>query len=147
MCDNKDIVAMATQGIPPEALQDKDIADISVTNRALRIKEQLSEASLAMRTLSAIPIMCTIENVRLEESTKRLLVTFRPDRQREGYDATEVIRTDRTDGWRGESVKRLWDGLEGEHVRIYKLTEETGNSERPRVRVAPYVERLGKAAR
>ena len=147
MCDNKDIVAMATQGIPPEALQDKDIADISVTNRALRIKEQLSEASLAMRTLSAIPIMCTIENVRLEESTKRLLVTFRPDRQREGYSATEVIRTDRTDGWRGESVKRLWDGLEGEHVRIYKLTEETGNPERPRVRVAPYGERLGKAAR
>ena len=143
MCDNTDIVAMATQGMPPEALQDKYISDISVTNRALRIREQLSEGSLAMRTLSAIPIIGTIEDVRLEESTKRLLVTFRPDRQREGYSATEVIRTDRTDGWRGEFVKRMWSGLEGKHVRIYKTTEATSNPERPKVRVAPFVERLG----
>jgi hypothetical protein len=28
MTDNTDIVAMATQGIPPEALQDRDTADI-----------------------------------------------------------------------------------------------------------------------
>lgn len=39
-----------------------------------------------MRTLSAIPITATIEDVTLEERTQRLLVTFRPDFQREGFE-------------------------------------------------------------
>lgn len=61
----------------------------------------------------------------------------------EGYEPTETIRTDRTDGWRGGSVRKMWAGLAGRHVHLYKLAEHTGNPEYPKVRVAPYVEVIG----
>ena len=141
--ENADIVAIAVQGVPGTAFQTRQVADMAVTNMALRIRSQIAESSLAMRTLAAIPIMATVEDVRLEESSKRLLVTFRPDRVREGFEQTEIIRTDRTDGWRGESVRKMWGGVKGRHVRLYKLTEPTDNPERPKVRVAPYVEVIG----
>lgn len=144
--DNTEIVALAIRDVPGTAFQTRQVADMAVTNMALRVRAQLDERSLAMRTLAAIPITATIEVIALEESSQRLLVTFRPDRVREGYGPTETIRTDRTDGWRGESVRKLWSGLAGHHVRIYKLTEETGNPQHPKVRVAPFVEVIGDDA-
>lgn len=141
--ENTDILAIAIRDVPAAAFQTKQVADMAVTNMALRIRAQLAENSLAMRTLSAIPIAATIEGIELEESSKRLVVTFRPDHQREGFEPTETIRTDRTDGWRGESVRKLWSGLTGRHVILYKSLEDTGNPERPKARVAPYVEVIG----
>ena len=141
--DNAEIIAHAVREVPGTAFQTRQVADMAVTNMALRIRSQLSEGSLAMRTLDSVPILATIEEVKLEESSKRLLVTFRPDHVREGYEPTETIRTDRTDGWRGESVRKLWSRLEGHHVRLYKRTEPTGNPDHPKVRVAPYVEVIG----
>lgn len=138
-----EIVALAVQGVPGTAFQTRQVADMAVTNMALRIRNQVADGSLAMRTLEAVPILATIEEIALEESSKRYLVTFRPDRVREGYEPTETIRTDRTDGWRGDSVRKMWAGLTGRHVRLYKLAEPTGNPEHPKVRVAPYVEVIG----
>lgn len=100
-----EIVALAVQGVPGTAFQTRQVADMAVTNMALRIRNQVADGSLAMRTLEAVPILATIEEIALEESSKRYLVTFRPDRVREGYEPTETIRTDRTDGWRGDSVR------------------------------------------
>ena len=131
---------MAVHAVPGAAFQTRHVADMAVTGMALRMRAQMAETSLAMRTLAAVPIVGTIESVELEESSKRYLVTFSPDRQREGYAPTETIRTDRTDGWRGVSVRRLWCGVAGHRARIYKLAEATGNPDRPKVRVAPYVE-------
>lgn len=141
--DNMDIIALAIRDVPGTAFQTRPIADMAVTNMALRIRAQLDEHSLAMRTLAAIPINATIEEITLEESSKRYLVTFRPDFQREGYEPTETIRTDRTDGWRGDSVRKMWSSLAGRHVRLYKLSEETGNPQHPKVRIAPFVEIIG----
>lgn len=141
--DNAEIVAIAVRDVPATAFQTRQVADMAVTKLALRVREQVAENSLAMRTLAAIPILATVESVTLEESSKRLLVTFRPDHQKDGYEPTETIRTDRTDGWRGESVKRLWSGIEGHHVLIYKGLEDTNNPQHPKVRVAPYVEVVG----
>lgn len=138
--DNAEIIAIAVRDVPATAFQTRQVADMAVTNLALRVREQVAESSLAMRTLAAIPILATIESMEMEESSKRLLVTFRPDHQREGYEPTETIRTDRTDGWRGEAVRRMWTGVEGKHVRMYKGLEDTGNPQHPKVRVAPYVE-------
>lgn len=141
--DSAEIVALAVQGVPGTVFQTRRVADMAVTNMALKIRSQVEEHSLAMRTLGAVPITATIEDVKMEESSKRLLVTYRPDRTREGYEPTETVRTDRTDGWCGESVRKMWSGLTGHHVRIYKTTEPTGNPERPKFRVAPYVEVIG----
>lgn len=140
--ENAEIVAIAVHQVPVTAFQTRHVADMAVTKAALRVREQVDERSLAMRTLDALPILATVESVEMEEASRRLLVTFRPDRQREGYEPTETIRTDRTDGWRGESVKRMWSGLEGHHVRIYKALEDSGNPERPKIRIAPFVEAI-----
>lgn len=140
--DNAEMVALAMRHVPATAFEGRAEADLAVASMALRVKDQLSRGSLAMRALAAVPIAATVESVELEESSQRLLVTFRPDRRREGYEPKETIRTDRTDGRRGDLVRRLWSGIEGRHVRIYKLTEDSGNPERPKVRVAPFVEVL-----
>lgn len=144
--DNAEIIAHAVRGVPGTAFQTRQVADMAVTNMALRMRSQLAENSLAMRTLDSIPILATIDEIKLEESSKRLLVTFRPDHVREGYEPKQTIRTDRTDGWRGESVRKLWSGLEGHHVRLYKRTEPTSNPDRPKACVAPYVEVVGEGA-
>lgn len=143
---NEEIVALAVRDVPGTAFQARQVADMAVTNMALRIRAQINEHSLAMRTLSAVPITATIREIELEESSQRLLVTYAPDFVREGYEPTETIRTDRADGWRGESVKKLWSGLKGRHVRLYKLAEPTNNPQHPKVRVAPYVEVIGDDA-
>lgn len=43
-------------------------------------------------------------------------------------------------------MRKLWSGLEGHHVRLYKRTELTGNPDYPKVRVAPCVEVIGDDA-
>lgn len=144
--DNQEIVALAVQAVPGTAFQTRQVADMAVTRMALRMREQVDERSLAMRTLAAVPIAATIEEVAPEASSTRLIVRFRPDFQREGFEPCETIRTDRTDGQRGEAVRLMWSGLAGRHVVIYKALEESGNPERPKVRVAPYVEVIEDAA-
>lgn len=143
---NEEIVALAIRDVPGTAFQTRQVADMAVTNMALRIRAQTDEHGLAMRTLAAVPITATIREIELEESSRRFLVTYAPDFVREGHEETETIRSDRTDGWRGESVRKLWSGLKGRHVRLYKLMEATNNPQHPKVRVAPYVEVIGDEA-
>lgn len=43
-------------------------------------------------------------------------------------------------------MRKLWSGLEGYYVRLYKRTEPISNPEHPKVRIAPYVEVIGEDA-
>jgi hypothetical protein len=140
MIDNARIVRIALSTTENLDRLNRLAAQYVICARALRIRELLDRRSIAMRTLDATPIACTIESVEPEETTRRLIITFRPERVREGFPQKETIRSDRTDGTDGDTVSSMWKAVSGKRAILYKTLEETGNEDKPRIRVAPYVE-------
>lgn len=140
---NEEIVCAAVQslgdklyGLPPAEASQR------VCERALLIRRQSDERSLAMRALKATPIPARVVSVELEEKTSRYLVTFVALK---GDGEAEHIRSDRTDGPLGPVVKRLWGSpLNGHRAIIYKLNEPGRDpSASNGYRVAPWVIDLG----
>ena len=136
-----------------DALRTMDMTDyksqpeleVALTTRVRTIQSLLSERSLPMRMLDSIPIRATVTGIELEANTNRYLVHFRARNAEEGAE-DEIIRSDRTDGWNGRAVTRMWEKIQvGDYIQLYKLTEDTNNPKKPKVRVAPYVMVLRKA--
>lgn len=113
-----------------------------VCERALMLRRQADERSLAMRTLAATPIRCRVRSVMLEEATSRYVVEFVAAN---GDGNPETVRSDRTDGALGPVVTRLWDGLAGHAAVIYKHRENADAKAPNGYRVAPWVIDLGRA--
>lgn len=128
--DNDLLIAFAYLATP---------ADGSVVDTALHLKSLMRERSLVKRVLNSVPIPATVTDVSFEESSNRLVVSYKPDVVREGFKEVEQIRTDRLDGANQEVVRAMWSNLVGIHVVIYKTDEETNNPKHPKVRIAPYV--------
>lgn len=118
-----------------------DDLEKKVAIRSETIKNRLlNRDSIALRALSAIKIRAKIISVGYEKSSTRYVIKFKADKQSSDNDEIETIRSDRTDGINGELVKKMWEGLEGKHVIIYKTLEKTNNPRKPTARVAPFVE-------
>jgi len=114
--------------------------EVEVAREAVNLKRMLSKGSTAMRALSAIPLIVKVTGIEFEKSSNRYLISFVDIRS--GTGEVEHIRSDRLDGPAGEAVKKLWDGLVGKNVRLYKYLEPTSDPMKPSVRIAPYVELL-----
>lgn len=114
-----------------------------VTDQALLIRRQCNERSLAMRTLTATPIVCTISSLEAEAKTQRIVVTFTPAN---GDGTPETIRTDRLDGALGPIVRKMWQrSLVGHRAIIYKHNDapREGDRNAQGYRVACWVTDLG----
>lgn len=121
---------------PPHEVSQK------VCERALLMRRQADQRSLAMRTLAATPIPCRVTSVTLEESTSRYVIEFVALK---GDGELEQIRSDRTDGSLGPVVTRMWGPqLVGHRAVIYKLNEQGKDAKASNgYRVAPWVVDLG----
>lgn len=142
----KSVITDAVKLIDRRQFRKPGSYDFEVTRRALELRRdtysQTADNSIASRTLMAVPIRATVLKIELEENTQRYLITFKADSQEEGKEVVETIRSDRLDSWYGDMVRQMWDGLEGEHVCIYKCMEQTNDPKKPKVRTAPFVERI-----
>ena len=117
----------------------------AICQRVITIRDFIDPRSVACQVAESVPIFATIKSVTYEESSTRYVVNYVADRNSFGDNAEEHIRSSRTDGKGGASVRRMWENLKsGDHVIIYKTMEETGDRKKPSVRVAPYVKRLNK---
>lgn len=113
--------------------------DLAVCTRVRTLQGFLSPNSLQMRMLDGIPIRAEVISCEKEESTSRYLLTFKASNAKEGKEI-EHIRSDRTDGWNGKAVEKMWGEVApGQRVLLYKVAEETNNPDKPKVRVAPYI--------
>lgn len=140
---NEELVleAVASLGDKLYACPPREVSQ-KVCERALMMRRQADQRSLAMRTLAATPIPCRVKSVTFEESTSRYLVEFVALK---GDGGTEQIRSDRTDGSLGPVVQRMWGGgLAGHRAVVYKLNEPGKDAKASNgYRVAPWVVDLG----
>lgn len=113
--------------------------DVAVCTRVRTIQGLMNENSLPMRMLDGTPIRAEVISCEKEENTSRYLLTFKANNAEDGADP-EIIRSDRTDGWNGKAVEKMWADIEpGQRVLLYKVVEDTNNPKKPKVRVAPYI--------
>lgn len=95
----------------------------------------MSPHSNAMKMLDSVRIYADVISVEYEESSTRMLTTFR---QVDG-DQMKTIRSGRTDGYGGDEVRRLWELAVGKRAYIYKYPEEKDGR---KYRFAPYIDIL-----
>lgn len=136
--------AVASLGSRAYGVSPAELAHM-VAEQALLIRRQCDERSLAMRTLTATPIVCTISSMQAEAKTQRIVVTFTPAN---GDGTPETIRTDRLDGALGPVVRKMWQkSLVGHRAVIYKHNDapREGDRNAQGYRVACWVTDLGMA--
>lgn len=134
--------AVATLGNRAYGVSPAELSGM-VAEQALLIRRQCDERSLAMRTLTATPIVCTISSLEAEAKTQRIVVTFTPAN---GDGTPETIRTDRLDGALGPIVRKMWQrSLVGHRAVIYKHNDapREGDRNAQGYRVACWVTDLG----
>lgn len=104
-----------------------------------------ADNSLAVLVQKSARLVGTIKDIKFEESSQRYLVTFRANNS----DEDEIVRSERVDSQRGETVKELWgrNNLGGHRVVLYKHNERVGEDKKREkgYRVAPWVTDLGPA--
>ena len=111
---------------------DYEVACMAVRLRA-KLMRSLDQRNLVARTLGATVIPAVLEDCRLEESSQRFVVTFRP--LREGA-PSETIRTDRRDS--APHVDQMISSLVmGGRMVVYKTTEAMADGSNHKVRIAP----------
>lgn len=117
----------------------------SLTKEVLNIAKMKSDSSLAVLVQKSVRLVGTIKDIKFEESSQRYLVTFLA----KGNDDDEIVRSERVDSPRGETVKELWGrgNLVGHRVVLFKHNERAGEDKKREkgYRVAPWVTDLGPA--
>ena len=84
---------------------------------------------------------------QLEQTSKRLVVSFRHDRDREHPDGTETIRTDRTDTPAGERMQKRLDRVRpGTVLIVHKIMEPMRDQPGRAVRIMANFEYAPKSA-
>lgn len=118
---------------------------LSLTKEVLNISRMTADNSLAVLVQKSVRLVGTIKDIQFEESSQRYLVTFRASNAEED----EIVRSERVDSARGDSVKELWgrNNLIGHRVVLYKHNERVGEDKMSEkgYRVAPWVTDLGAA--
>ena len=142
--EKKDLILDAVRTLNFGDYKTQAELDAAVCTRVRTLQGLLNENSLPMRMLDGIPIRAEVISCEKEESTSRYLLTFKASNAKEGKDP-EHIRSDRTDGWNGKAVEKMWcEVAPGQRVLLYKVSEETNNPDKPKVRVAPYIVITGR---
>ena len=117
----------------------------SLTKEVISIGRMAADNSLAVLVQKSARLVGTIKDIKFEESSQRYLVTFRANNS----DEDEIIRSERVDSQRGETVKELWgrNNLGGHRFVLYKHNERVGEDKKREkgYRVAPWVTDLGPA--
>ena len=117
----------------------------SLTKEVISIGRMVADNSLAVLVQKSARLVGTIKDIKFEESSQRYLVTFRANNS----DEDEIVRSERVDSQRGETVKELWgrNNLGGHMVVLYKHNERVGEDKKRETgyRVAPWVTDLGLA--
>lgn len=117
----------------------------SLTKEVISIGRMAADNSLAVLVQKSARLVGTIKDIQFEESSQRYLVTFRANNS----DEDEIVRSERVDSQRGETVKELWgrNNLGGHRVVLYKHNERVGEDKKREkgYRVAPWVTDLGPA--
>ena len=90
----------------------------SLTKEVISIGRMAADNSLAVLVQKSARLVGTIKDIKFEESSQRYLVTFRANNS----DEDEIVRSERVDSQRGETVKELWgrNNLGGHRVVLYK---------------------------
>lgn len=93
----------------------------SLTKEVISIGRMAADNSLAVLVQKSARLVGTIKDIKFEESSQRYLVTFRANNS----DEDEIVRSERVDSQRGETVKELWgrNNLGGHRVVLYKHNE------------------------
>lgn len=76
----------------------------SLTKEVISIGRMAADNSLAVLVQKSARLVGTIKDIKFEESSQRYLVTFRANNS----DEDEIVRSERVDSQRGETVKELW---------------------------------------
>lgn len=140
MTRNEQVILTAINTLDFSKYKTQEQVDKALYKRISTIENYLREDSIANRILDSVKIPATIISIELEQSSKRFVITYKADKSNE---ETETIRSDRTDTFNGDEVKKLWKKeLVGKRVLIYKTTEQTNNPKKPTVRIAPFVKEL-----
>jgi hypothetical protein len=85
-------------------------------------------------------------DVRLEESSQRLVLRTDPERTKDGKPVIDDIRTDRVDTVIGKRQKALLDTCQpGYKMLIWRVNEPMKNDAMKNVRVAYQIKRIGRA--
>lgn len=117
----------------------------SLTKEVISIGRMVADNSLAVLVQKSARLVGTIKDIKFEESSQRYLVTFRANNS----DEDEIVRSERVDSQRGETVKELWgrNNFGGHRVVLYKHNERVGEDKKREkgYRVAPWVTDLGLA--
>ncbi|MBR1829035.1 MAG: hypothetical protein IJ781_05935 [Atopobiaceae bacterium] len=141
MAESNQLSEETKQRIILEAIREVGLGatDFEIATQAASIRSRLrrcmNEKSLVSRVISSVVIRAVLEDCRIEESSQRYVVTFRP--VKEGSDV-ETIRTDRRDS--NPHVDSMISSLTlGEQVLVYKIIEETNDGTGHKVRTAPLI--------
>lgn len=142
--EKKELILDAVKTLDFGKISSYNELEAEVCTRIRTLQSLMSERSLPMRMLEGIPIYAEVISCEKEENTSRYLLTFKASNAEEGAEP-EIIRSDRTDGRNGKAVDKMWCEIEaGQRVLLYKITEETNNPKKPKVRVAPYIVITGR---
>ena len=141
MAESNQLSEETRQRIVLEAIRECGVnaTDYEIATQAAAIRSRLRrcshERSLVSRVLDSVVIRAVLEDCRIEESSQRYVVTFRP--VKEGSDV-ESIRTDRRDA--NPHVDSMISSLTlGEQVLVYKTMEDTSDGSGRKVRTAPLI--------
>ena len=141
-----EIIRIAFDKLPAEMLAEPAEAEALLAYYVSQLRRLGNERSVPCRIANCVAVMATVTDVAYEESSTRYVITFLSDSpNREGERRPETVRSDRTDGLRGQFVVSMWQDAAGQRAVIYKTTEATGRPAKPSIGVAPYVQLFGPA--
>lgn len=120
-----------------------DNLELAVAQEMLKMNRLTAERSLPAMVGRSVRINATINSIEFEESSKRYLIKFQADNE----EKEEQIRSERTDAYHKDAVKKIWErDLVGHRVVIFKCKDRVGSKEAPNgYRIAPYCIDRGKA--
>lgn len=102
------------------------------------ITRMLDERSIPSRMLNAVKLIGVVEDVTLEESSQRYIITFVAAKGNDGK--AEQVRTDRLNGPTGDIVRGfIGQGLVGKRCLICKELVQADDKPQMKVRITPYV--------
>lgn len=137
------IATAAIASVAPTSDMTEDAWVRSVIRRAATIQRLrfLQEGSVIMNVLGSVKIKATIVSVEYEESSTRYVITYRPTKNPE---ATETIRTPRTDNYAGELILPDIEKVKGcagtdRVVVIFKFNEMPSEKQVAAARAAGHV--------
>lgn len=119
-------------------LKGQPFGEAELTRELLNLDRVFSDSSLPSIVMDSKRIVAVVKRIDFEQTSKRFVVTFCAT----GSNEEETIRSERTDGRRGEIARSLWarQDLIGHRVVLYRHNEPSSDPKMSSgFRVAPWV--------